>query len=283
MSSLELQLGREYKRRELHDFYGGQRQGGISTPQKYPYIFIITSKRGEEHGYVDGWIENNNFFLYTGEGQIGDMEFKGGNKAIKYHRQNDKQIFLFQETKKTFIALKAELNFIDYKYIQVPDTEGKNRRAIQFRLQSVNAEPVREVEPISITKPHLKPDKTERQGLVISRVGQGYYRQELIKKFNGRCAVTSIDREEILIASHIVPWRLSTDEERIDVDNGILLSPLYDALFDKHLISFKDDGEILIANSIKDDNLKTNIRLNAKIIVTEGMKKYLSRHRLLLR
>ena len=86
-----------------------------------------------------------------------------------------------------------------------------------------------------------------------------------------------------MIASHIVPWRLSTDEERLDVDNGILLSPLYDALFDKHLISFKDDGEILIANSIKDDNLKTNIRLNAKIIVTEGMKKYLSRHRLLLR
>ena len=64
MSSLELQLGREYKRRELHDFYGGQRQGGISTPQKYPYIFIITSKRGEDHGYVDGCIENNNFF-YT--------------------------------------------------------------------------------------------------------------------------------------------------------------------------------------------------------------------------
>ena len=139
------------------------------------------------------------------------------------------------------------------------------------------------MEPISITKPHLKPDKTERQGLVISRVGQGYYRQELIKKFNCRCAVTSIDREEILIASHIVPWRLSTDEERLDVDNGILLSPLYDALFDKHLISFNDDGEILIANSIKDDNLKTNIRLNAKIIVTEGMKKYLYHHRLLLR
>ena len=86
-----------------------------------------------------------------------------------------------------------------------------------------------------------------------------------------------------MIASHIVPWRLSTDEERLDVDNGILLSPLYDALFDKHLISFKDDGKILIANSIKDDNLKTNIRLNAKIIVTEGMKKYLYRHRLLLR
>ena len=127
--------------------------------------------------------------------------------------------------------------------MQVPDTEGKNRKAIQFRLQSVNAEPQRDVEPISITNPHLKSDKTERQGLVISRVGQGYYRQELIKKFNCRCTVTSIDSEEILIASRIVPWRLSTDEERLDVENGILLSPLYDALFDKHLISFNDDGE----------------------------------------
>lgn len=110
------------------------------------------------------------------------MEFKGGNKAIKYHRQNDKKNIFISGNEKTFIALKAELNFIDYKYIQAPDTEGKNRRAIQFRLQSVNAEPEREVEPISITKLHLKPDKTERQGLVISRVGQGYYRQELIKK-----------------------------------------------------------------------------------------------------
>ena len=103
MSSLELQLGREYKRRELHDFYGGQRQGGISTPQKYPYIFIITSKRGEEHGYIDGCIENNNFFLYIGEGQIGDMEFKGGNKAIKYHRQNDKKYFYFRKRKKLLL------------------------------------------------------------------------------------------------------------------------------------------------------------------------------------
>ena len=61
MSSLELKLDGEYKRRELHDFQCGQRQGGISTPQKHPYIFIIISKLGEGYGYVDGWIKNNNF------------------------------------------------------------------------------------------------------------------------------------------------------------------------------------------------------------------------------
>ena len=53
---MELIKGKEYKRKVLHDFYGGQRQGGIATPREHPYIFIISSKRGEDHGYIDGWI-----------------------------------------------------------------------------------------------------------------------------------------------------------------------------------------------------------------------------------
>ena len=86
-----------------------------------------------------------------------------------------------------------------------------------------------------------------------------------------------------MIASHIVPWRLSNDKERLDEDNGILLSPLYDALFDKHLISFQDDGTILISKSIKEKELISLINKNAKIEVNEGMKKYLEKHRKLLR
>jgi hypothetical protein len=74
------------------------------------------------------------------------------------------------------------------------------------------------------------------------RVGQGYYRQELIKIFRDKSAVTNNVVEAILIASHIVPWLHLSDEESIDPDNEILLSPLYDALFDKHMITFRDDG-----------------------------------------
>ena len=54
-----------------------------------------------------------------------------------------------------------------------------------------------------------------------------------------------------MIASHIVPWKDSSDQERRDVNNGILLSPTYDALFDKHLISFDDTGSIIISSKIK--------------------------------
>ena len=114
---------------------------------------------------------------------------------------------------------------------------------------------------------------------MTSRVGQGFYRQELFRKFSGKCAVTGNDLEEILIASHIVPWRLSSDEERLDPDNGILLSPLYDALFDKHIITFADDGTMEVSEQFTERLSNLNIDKNLKIDVSEGMKKYLRRHR----
>jgi len=284
---MELIKGNEYKRKELHDFFGGQRQGGISTPKSHPYIFIISSKSGKDHGYVDGWIDENKYFLYTGEGQIGDMEFKGGNKAIRDHYENEKRILLFKETKKTFIEFKEELELIDYSFIQTLDSENKNRKAIQFKFVAENISKKLDIDTekriVKYSKPHLKPNKTERKGLVTSRVGQGFYRQELIKKFDNKCAVTGINLEEILIASHIIPWRHSNDEERLDIENGILLSPLYDSLFDKNLISFQDNGDIIISKKIEDTELISLIDINANIKITEGMKKYLINHRSQLR
>ena len=284
---MELIKGKEYKRKELHDFFGGQRQGGIATPKEHPYIFIISSKRGKDHGYIDGWIDENKFFLYTGEGQNGDMDFKSGNKAIRDHCENGKKVLLFEETKKTFIELKAELKLIDYSFIQTLDSGNKNRKAIQFKFaaESFSQESKNYTEKRNIihTKTHLKPNKTESKGLVTSRVGQGFYRQELIKKFDNKCAVTGINIEEILIASHIVPWRHSNDEERLDVENGILLSPLYDSLFDRNLISFEDNGEIIISEKVQNKELISFLNFNAKIKISEGMKKYLNKHRSKLR
>ena len=284
---MELIKGNEYKRKELHDFFGGQRQGGISTPKNHPYIFIISSKRGKDHGYVDGWIDENKYFLYTGEGQIGDMEFKGGNRAIRDHYENEKRILLFQETKKTFIEFKEELELIDYSFIQTLDSENTNRKAIQFKFAAENISKKLDIDNekriVKNSKSHLKPNKTERKELITLRVGQGFYRQELIKKFDNKCAVTGINLEEILIASHIIPWRHSNDEERLDVENGILLSPLYDALFDKNLISFQDNGDIIISKQIQDTELISLIDINANIKIAEGMKKYLINHRSQLR
>ena len=125
-----------------------------------------------------------------------------------------------------------------------------------------------------------KPDKTERRGLVTSRVGQGYYRQQIVNKWEGKCPVSGINIPSILISSHIVSWSESTDEERLDVENGILLSPLYDSLFDRHFISFNDDGTLLISGKFSSEQLsKLNLPKDIKINVSEGMKKYLKLHR----
>jgi 5-methylcytosine-specific restriction protein A len=64
--------GMQYKRKDIHDAFGGQRQGGISTPQKYPFIFLFTGGTGNKYGYKDEQI-NDDIFFYTGEGQEGDM------------------------------------------------------------------------------------------------------------------------------------------------------------------------------------------------------------------
>jgi len=70
--------GRNYSRRnDVHARYGGQTQGGISTPRNAPYVFLFTGRTGDQYGYEDGR-RDDDVFLYTGEGQLGDMRFQAG-------------------------------------------------------------------------------------------------------------------------------------------------------------------------------------------------------------
>ena len=73
--------------------------------------------------------------------------------------------------------------------------------------------------------------------------------------------------------------KYANDHERLDVNNGILLSPLYDALFDKCYISFDQFGRIMFDNHTRDEVLAAGIDENAKIKIDTGMEEYLSRHR----
>ncbi len=75
------------RRKDIHAIYGGNWQSGICPTSKYNYIFIFSGKSGKQHGYEDGW-DNQNIFTYTGEGQIGDMQFTRGNLALRDHLKN---------------------------------------------------------------------------------------------------------------------------------------------------------------------------------------------------
>ncbi|MGN6512647.1 MAG: HNH endonuclease, partial [Lysobacteraceae bacterium] len=91
--------------------------------------------------------------------------------------------------------------------------------------------------------------KTQRLQLAKARVGQGLFRKRVML-LEPHCRVTGVEDPRLLIASHIKPWRDSSNAERINGYNGIMLSPHVDALFDEQLISFENDGRMLVHPSL---------------------------------
>ena len=134
-------IGREYKRStEIHGKYGGQGQGGISTPKDSPFIFVFTSDAGEQHGYRDEYREDG-IFWYTGEGQVGDMKMASGNKAILEHSQNNKVIHVFEYTRKSYVRYLGTAECLGYHEETRPDREGNDRSAFVFHLD-INSVPI---------------------------------------------------------------------------------------------------------------------------------------------
>lgn len=90
-------------------------------------------------------------------------------------------------------------------------------------------------------------EKTETQRLTLVRTEQGNYRKAALALWDNKCAVTGVDEPGWLIASHIKPWRESTNEERVNPLNSLILTPNYDKLFDRGIISFSpDSGKIIL-------------------------------------
>lgn len=126
-----------HRKTDIHAQHGGQQQGGISTPSNTPYIFLFTAEAGAQHGYSDGWSEG--LFLYTGAGQVGDMQMTSGNKAILNHRDRGKAIVLFQATKKKgqYLCI-GEFECVGFREETGRDREGALRKTIVFELLPVD-------------------------------------------------------------------------------------------------------------------------------------------------
>jgi hypothetical protein len=87
---------------------------------------------------------------------------------------------------------------------------------------------------------------TEREALVLARRGQGLFKSRVMDH-ESRCRVTGVDRVEHLRASHCKPWRDASNEERLDGENGLLLTPNADHLFDRGFIAFEDNGQVVVS------------------------------------
>ena len=123
-------------------------------------------------------------------------------------------------------------------------------------------------------------EETERRAVISARRGQGRYRNDLLNLWVG-CAVTGCAIESLLRASHLKPWKLSNNAERLDRFNGLLLTPNLDLALDRGLISFTDSGSILISSSLKADDsnalgLHTGLKLR---FINPKHKPHLAFHR----
>lgn len=124
--------------------------------------------------------------------------------------------------------------------------------------------------------------ETERQFIIQSRVGQGLFRSKLVLYWKG-CSVTEATCIPLLKASHIKPWRDSSNKERLDSSNGLLLSPNLDAAFDSGLITFDPQGKIMLSSEIRGApayhlHINGKMRINQKLL-TKDHQGYLEHHR----
>lgn len=102
----------------------------------------------------------------------------------------------------------------------------------------------------------------------------------MLQERDSKCALCGVTHPAFLIASHIKPWSDSTNQERLDVDNGLLLCPNHDALFDKGLITFNQDGSIIISPSLdKSSRVLLNVSKTMVLSLNDWQKQYMSYHR----
>ena len=305
MSFNSLILGNKYSKKDLSEIFDNTnisivREGIYNVSNSESFFFVDLEKKGKEDRFhFDDYFEGDFFHWDSQTTQHIDTPkiqeiVKGLRTPHLFIRvtpkvKNTTQPFIYcgrlkyvEYIEGTSKPVHLIFQNIDYQ----DDTENKDLLDVYFwkpdkiggssQFKITNRETVSEDRKRKLKKPNI----TERSGLVTSRVGQGYYRQQIIEKWEGKCPVTQSELLKILISSHIVPWSECNDKERLDVENGILLSPNVDSLFDKHLISFSDNGQMIISERLSGEELKKlGIPVGVTIKVTEGMKKYLQRHR----
>lgn len=263
------------------------------------FLFKLHSKKakgekGEIVGgaYFDGFeqmsmLEAWNRFGY-GNGTASQFELKSA--IDEYRMRNNMDI----NADIGCIVLRDPFFFEEDKWIESPADWKKSivsgrkydiSEGIGYELyQQVSAMLNDDIDEIIIADIEDNADKLqilgkERETFIKARVNQSMFRERLLNKYDC-CCLCKVSNPKFLIASHIKPWADSENDEKLDADNGFLLCPNHDALFDSGYISFDDNGTIMISEELGQvDSIFMNVDKNMKIRLSSKNKKYLEYHR----
>lgn len=126
----------------------------------------------------------------------------------------------------------------------------QSETAFRVLFDAQNADEVELVKGVGIRVRKAPEGPTETTAQVTLRRGQQFFRQMVLNAFDGQCAVTRIRVRELLVASHILPWK-THPSERLNAQNGLCLSRLHDAAFDRGLITFDEDYRLVMSKELR--------------------------------
>lgn len=228
--------------------------------------------------------EGDAFFLILPhpEGKKGYRELHVG-KVDRVEKAPDRPGRFRIYVKKSFSTLAPITNGVS-NFLGVKGTSPK--ALLQVWGKELNQ--LRTRKGLADTRSSLAIDAPVAEGAMVQRLtwlrdNHIAFRDPVRAHWKSKCAVTSAGCDGLLVASHIKPWRLSSPKQKTDLNNGLLLSTALDALFDRGLISFSNDGMMLLSSLLSVETAKifgVNKKLKLDLrLVTAQMKTYLSWHR----
>ena len=268
-----LKIGEEYERPYLADIWGYKGfqaiSRGVVTPSGTNYIVLFVTKKKQEaltqyNDYLDGELLH----------WEGEEKHASDDRVINAGLVNDEIHLFYRDIHHS--------PFVYYGRIHLKEHRVLTGAPSQFvflvgrEIQSPNI-----FDDIESHRDEFQSlEQTEKDSIVKSRVGQGLFREGVVGLW-GSCSVTGLSNLSLLRASHIKPWRDSSNQERLDPMNGLLLQPTLDHLFDSGLITFDEAGAVVFSKMLSPDDIeKLKLASHLKLRkVPERLKGYMEHHR----
>lgn len=233
-------------------------------------LVVWCAKRLDTAGiYVVGWYRNATVYR-----KLHEVPFD-----VMKHR-NDKSKYLFNIYSEN--AVLVPTNYRNHRVIGIGEAgvwygnEKENMSVLNY-INDYENNRNSCIESISCGIENLT--GYEKEVVTKARINQGKFRELLINKYK-TCCLCGVSHKDLLVASHIKPWSISDENEKVNEFNGLLLCANHDKLFDKGLITFDDNGRIIISSQIdKFNRIFTNIDDNMKIKLEDESLRFMKYHR----
>lgn len=270
----KIKIGQEYERQYLADLWGYKGfqaiSRGVVTPSGTNYIILFVTKQKQDsltqyNDYLDG-----NLLHWEGE-----EKHSSDSRIINAGHASDEIHLFYREIHHAPFIYYGKIYLKDYRLI----TTAPSQFVFMVNNETYSPNIFDDIE--SHQDEYKSLNQTEKDSIVKSRIGQGLFRDGVVDLW-GSCAVTGLSNISLLKASHIKPWRESSNLERLDPMNGLLLQPTLDHMFDYGLITFDKNGTGILSLKLSQDDIeRLELSSNLKLrIFPERMKNYMEYHRI---